>query len=51
VPVERYLELQGRFKHLFQDRSHRETIAGIQAIADRHIAEYGLLQEGEGHGT
>jgi pyruvate ferredoxin oxidoreductase beta subunit len=46
VPVERYLELQGRFKHLFGERPDHETIARIQAIADQHIAEYGLVEEG-----
>ena len=47
VPVERYLELQGRFKHLFRDPPDRAAIAAIQSIADRHIAEYGLMG-GEG---
>ena len=43
VPVERYLELQGRFKHLFNDPSDREPVAAIQRIADRNIAHYGLM--------
>jgi len=46
VPVERYLELQGRFKHILHDPAHRETVAAIQTIADRHIAEYSLIEEG-----
>jgi pyruvate ferredoxin oxidoreductase beta subunit len=46
VPVERYLELQGRFKHLFGDPPNREALAAIQAIADQHISEYGLLDGG-----
>ncbi len=51
VPVERYLELQGRFKHLFGKPSDREAVAAIQSIADYHIAEYGLLEEGGSHGA
>jgi len=45
VPVDRYLELQGRFKHLFGDRADRAALASIQSIADAHIAEYGLGEE------
>jgi pyruvate ferredoxin oxidoreductase beta subunit len=51
VPVERYLELQGRFKHLFQDPSHRKTLAALQSIADHHIAEYGLVENGDSRGA
>lgn len=51
VPVERYLELQGRFKHLFGKTPDREAIAAIQSIADHHIAEYGLLEEGGSRGA
>jgi pyruvate ferredoxin oxidoreductase beta subunit len=43
VPVERYLELQGRFKHLFGEPRDTATIAAIQAIADNNIETYGLL--------
>ncbi len=43
VPVERYLELQTRFKHLFGPPSDTDAIAAIQAIADANIATYGLL--------
>lgn len=42
VSVERYLELQTRFKHLFEPRRQEEAIAAIQAIADQNIATYGL---------
>jgi pyruvate ferredoxin oxidoreductase beta subunit len=45
VPVERYLELQGRFKHLFGDPPNREAIAKIQAIADRNIEMYELVEK------
>ncbi len=42
VSVERYLELQTRFKHLFEPRRKDEAIAAIQAIADENIVTYGL---------
>jgi pyruvate ferredoxin oxidoreductase beta subunit len=44
VPVTEYLKLQKRFAHLFGDRPDLPRIALIQAIADRNIAEFGLLQ-------
>ncbi len=44
VPVERYLELQTRFKHLFEPQLNTEAIAIIQAIADANIVFYGLLK-------
>lgn len=43
VPVERYLELQSRFAHLFGPPPNNQAIAVIQAIADENIATYGLL--------
>ena len=43
VPVAEYLKLQKRFAHLFGDRPDLPRIALIQAIADRNIAEFGLL--------
>lgn len=43
VPVERYLELQDRFKHVFKPQANREAIAAIQSIADANIAAYGLI--------
>lgn len=46
VSVERYLELQTRFKHLFEPHRNNEAIAAIQAIADVNIATYGLLESG-----
>jgi len=42
VPVEQYLALQGRFKHLFHPRDE-EALAAIQAMADRNIRLYNLL--------
>lgn len=47
VPVEEYLKLQRRFAHLFGKTPATETIARIQAMADRNIRKFGLLEEGE----
>jgi pyruvate ferredoxin oxidoreductase beta subunit len=46
VPVEEYLKLQKRFAHLFGKTPAPETIARIQAMADRNIRKFGLLEEG-----
>jgi len=51
VPVERYLELQGRFKHLFSDPPDVAGIAAIQAIADANIRRYGLVDQEVQGGT
>ncbi len=45
VPVEEYLRPQKRYAHLFRDAAGAEIIAGLQQIADRTIARYGLLGE------
>jgi len=45
VPVEEYLTLQGRYAHLFRPRRRDDVIDRLQAIADRNIARYGLLEE------
>jgi pyruvate ferredoxin oxidoreductase beta subunit len=42
VPVEEYLKLQRRFAHLFGKTPDPETIARIQATADRNIRIFGL---------
>ena len=44
-PVEAYLERQGRYSHLFKPNRREDVIAHIQAIADRNIARYGLLDD------
>ena len=44
VPVDEYLKLQKRFAHLFGDPPDRERLAMIQALADRNIVEFGLVQ-------
>lgn len=43
-PVSEYLKLQRRYAHLFKDGVEDPRIARIQAIADRHIADYGLVE-------
>jgi pyruvate ferredoxin oxidoreductase beta subunit len=47
VPVADYLRLQRRFAHLFKGETEDSRVARIQAIADRHIADYQLLDGGE----
>ena len=46
LPVEEYLKPQKRFAHLFGKNAHPEMVARLQAIADRNIRKYGLLEEG-----
>jgi len=46
IPIEEYLKPQKRFAHLFGKNAHPEMVAHLQAIADRHIRKYGLLEEG-----
>ncbi len=43
VPVEEYLRLQKRFAHLFTNGA-QPNVARIQAIADRNIEHFGLLE-------
>ncbi len=45
TPVSEYLKLQRRFAHLFRDGKEDPRVAKMQAIADRHIKDYGLLEE------
>ena len=45
VPIEEYLKPQRRFAHLFGKQPALETIARMQAIADRNIRRYGLLDQ------
>jgi len=42
-PVEEYLSLQGRYRHLFKPNRREDVLASIQAIADRNVARYGLV--------
>jgi len=43
LPVEEYLRPQKRFAHLFGNAPRSDVIARIQAIADRNIRRYGLI--------
>jgi pyruvate ferredoxin oxidoreductase beta subunit len=43
LPVEDYLRPQKRYAHLFGKSPAVETIARIQALADKNIRKYGLL--------
>ena len=43
-PVQEYLRLQGRFKHLFNTKQGMEEVRHLQALADAHIRRYGLLE-------
>jgi pyruvate ferredoxin oxidoreductase beta subunit len=45
VPVEEYLKPQKRFAHLFGKVQAVDTIARIQAMADRNIRKYRLVDE------
>jgi pyruvate ferredoxin oxidoreductase beta subunit len=45
VPVEEYLRGQRRFAHLFGDPPLQEVIDRLQAVADRNIRRFGLLEE------
>lgn len=45
IPVEDYLSLQKRFAHLFGKQPAVETIARIQAMADKNIKKFDLLEE------
>ncbi|MEF8708525.1 MAG: thiamine pyrophosphate-dependent enzyme [Candidatus Accumulibacter propinquus] len=44
-PVEEYLRLQKRYAHLFGKKPAVETIARLQAAADKNIRKYGLLDQ------
>jgi pyruvate ferredoxin oxidoreductase beta subunit len=47
APVGDYLRLQGRFRHLFDDAGRPvrpDDLLELQAMADRTIARYGLLE-------
>ena len=50
VPVEEYLRLQKRFAHLFTP-GQRHVLERVQAVADRNIRRYGLLDAGPDDGT
>lgn len=43
-PVEEYLRLQGRFKHLFSDDRWAVHLRHLQGLADANVRRYGLLE-------
>ena len=43
VPVEEYLKLQTRFRHLFDKDGAKEEVKDIQRVADQNIERYGLI--------
>jgi pyruvate ferredoxin oxidoreductase beta subunit len=43
LPVEEYLKPQKRFAHLFSPEPRLDAIAHIQAIADRNVRRFGLV--------
>lgn len=45
VPIEDYLAPQRRFAHLFKPERDEETLARMQAICDRNIRRYGLIDK------
>jgi pyruvate ferredoxin oxidoreductase beta subunit len=47
VPVEDYLRPQKRYAHLFNGTGRPDIVARLQDRADRNIARFGLLPEGD----
>jgi len=45
TPVEEYLKLQGRYRHLFGSQPRPDIVAHLQALADENIARYGLVND------
>ena len=41
-PVEEYLSVQKRFRHLFKPKKNEQEIAKIQAIADTNAVKFGI---------
>jgi pyruvate ferredoxin oxidoreductase beta subunit len=46
VPVEDYLQLQKRYAHLFGSHPRPDIVARLQALADRNIKRFALLEDG-----
>lgn len=46
TPVVEYLKPQRRFAHLFREGREDPRVAKLQALADRNIRDYGLVDEG-----
>ena len=47
LPVEDYLKPQNRFAHLFKAPGRPDLVARIQALADRNVKRFGLLEDSE----
>jgi pyruvate ferredoxin oxidoreductase beta subunit len=45
VPVEDYLRLQKRYAHLFGSHPRPDIVARLQALADRNIARFSLIED------
>lgn len=43
LPVEEYLKLQGRFRHLFKKPGFDEELKRVQALADENIKKFNLM--------
>jgi len=48
LDVEEYLQLQGRYRHLFGPAPRPDVVQRIQALADRNIRRFGLLEDEPG---
>ncbi|MGA8297668.1 MAG: thiamine pyrophosphate-dependent enzyme, partial [Acidimicrobiales bacterium] len=46
APVEDYLRLQRRFRHLFEPEKRPDAIARLQEIADRNVEQFDLVRAG-----
>lgn len=44
IPVEDYLRVQARFRHLFAPRRQQAELSRLQSLADEKIKTYGLLK-------
>jgi pyruvate ferredoxin oxidoreductase beta subunit len=44
-PVDEYLKIQARFKHLFTSQEGKDELQCIQVIADRNITKFGLIAD------
>ena len=44
IPVAEYLKLQKRYSHLFKSEQGQAEIEKLQALADRNIEKYGLME-------
>lgn len=44
TPVEEYLKLQGRFRHLFATDAGKNELGAIQKLADKNIEKYNLIK-------